>query len=125
MCVQLDDELDYSVNFLFKYKFPLTTSHRGLSKKRFIASTNPNEWKGKKGRVRRWVCVIIRRGVFRHLPRRMRQVAVQAGANCGQTGRRLKAREGCMSRQPAPVEDGTPDMNAKAPAIGLSVRQAT
>ena len=29
----------------------------------------------------------------------------------------LKARGGCMSRQPTPVEDGTHDMNAKAPAI--------
>ena len=44
---------------------------------------------------------------------------------CGWTGWRFKAREDCMSRQPAPVEDGTHDMNAKAPAIVVSSASTT
>ena len=37
----------------------------------------------------------------------------------------LKARGECMSRQPTPVEDGTHDMNAKAPAIVVDSASTT
>ncbi len=37
----------------------------------------------------------------------------------------LKARGGCMSRQPALVEDGTHDMNAKAPTIVVDSASTT